>query len=248
MISLTDAATDRPNAPEVVAAALREAIIDGRLLPGRRINEVHLARELGVSRTPLREALMRLTAEGTVKTIPRRGFFVHSLSVEEFQDVYAIRAVLDPEALKLAGIPSGSHLDELETLNRKFGRAKGVTRRIALDNLWHLRLLAACPNDVLLDLIKQFMARTRRYELALLRERSRVENSVAEHREIIASLRAGNLTRACDALRQNMQSGQLPIIKQLQAHGLIERHHETRQAGAVKGRALPQKKNRQAAT
>jgi DNA-binding GntR family transcriptional regulator len=248
MISLSEKAGDRPNAPEVVAVALREAIIDGRLLPGKRINEVHLARELGVSRTPLREALMRLTAEGTVKTIPRRGFFVHSLSVAEFQELYAIRAILDPEALKLAGIPSASHLDELESLNRKFGNAKGVTRRIALDNAWHLHLLAACPNDVLRDLIKQFMARTRRYELALLRERSRVENSVAEHGEIIASLRAGNLARACLALRQNMQSGQLPIINQLKAHGLIERHHEMHQAGAVKGSPVRQRKNRQAAT
>ncbi|HEX7518497.1 MAG TPA: GntR family transcriptional regulator [Chthoniobacterales bacterium] len=247
MISLIEAAMDRPNVPQVLAAALREAIIDGRLLPGKRINEVHLARELGVSRTPLREALMRLTAEGTVKTIPRRGFFVHSLSVEEFQKVYAIRAILDPEALKLAGIPPASHLDELERLNRKFGKAKGVARRIVLDNAWHLQLLAVCPNDVLLDLIKQFMARTRRYELALLRERSRVQTSVAEHRKIIASLRAGNLTRACAALRQNMQSGQLPIIKQLKARELTEGITKRGKPAPVKGRAVRQK-NQQAAT
>src|SRR5436305_13428482 len=118
MISLINEATDRPNAPEVVAAALREAVIDGRLLPGKRVNEVHLARALGVSRTPLREALMRLSAEGALAVEPRTGFHVAPLTVAELEQIYPIRALLDPAALRLAGIPSPARLRRPAAMNR----------------------------------------------------------------------------------------------------------------------------------
>jgi DNA-binding GntR family transcriptional regulator len=219
---LDDGVADRPNVPQVLVDSLREAIVDGRLPAGSRLNEVHLAKSLRVSRTPLREALMHLSAEGTVETIPRRGFFIRSLSMAEFENVYAIRAILDPAALKLAGIPSAKRLNHLHALNQKLARVTSAVRRISLDNAWHFQLVAACANHSLLDLIRQFMARTRRYELALLRHPGNAQKTVAEHKQIIAALRAGNLRRACSALRQNMQSGREPIIRCLQARQLVE--------------------------
>src|SRR5438552_13883463 len=98
------AALDRPNLGEALVVTLRERIVDGRLPAGERLNEVHLAASLGVSRTPLREALGRLTAEGALTSSPRLGFFVRPLTAEEFRQIYPIRAILDPEALRLAGI------------------------------------------------------------------------------------------------------------------------------------------------
>jgi DNA-binding GntR family transcriptional regulator len=217
MIRLEERAIDRPNVARVVADQLREAIVDGRIAAGSRINEVRLARTLEVSRTPLREALMHLCAEGTVKSVPRRGFFVRPLSLEEFEDIYVIRAILDPEALKLAGTPDRDRLERLEKLNRKLSKADSAARRIALDNAWHLELVSACRNQVLVDLIRHFMARTRRYEAALLRERSNAQITVAEHKRILAALRADDIDSACTALRQNMESGRQPIIDRLRA-------------------------------
>src|SRR2546421_11300111 len=96
----------RDNISDSVAAELRRRIVDCRLPAGERINEVHLSQQLGVSRTPLREALARLAHEGALETIPRIGYFVRPLTREEFEQIYSIRPILDPEALRLAGLPS----------------------------------------------------------------------------------------------------------------------------------------------
>lgn len=203
---------DRPNISEALVDALREMIVDGRLTPGARVNEVQLAASLGVSRTPLREALGRLAAEDALTSSPRVGWFVRPLTIEEFEQIYPIRAILDPEALRLAGLPPPGRLAQLEALNRKILEAGDPDRMISLDDAWHLDLLAGCPNRVLIGLIEQFMRRTRRYEIALMRERSNVSGAAVNHRKILAALRARDLDRACEALRQNLRSGIEPVI------------------------------------
>src|SRR3954451_24901500 len=115
---------DQPNISATLADAVREMIVDGRIPAGSRVNEVHLARALGVSRTPLREALMRLTTEGALTVRPRLGFHVAPLSMEELAEIYPIRALLDPEALRLSGLPSKEQLARLMAINRKIAVAK----------------------------------------------------------------------------------------------------------------------------
>src|SRR5579871_2702194 len=100
----------RATVAELAVEALRSLIVDGTLKPGERINEVRLAGQLGVSRTPLREALNRLAAEHAVTGTPNVGYVVHPLTIEEFEQIYDIRPILDPEALRLAGIPSKEQL------------------------------------------------------------------------------------------------------------------------------------------
>jgi DNA-binding GntR family transcriptional regulator len=215
---------ERPNLSEAVAVKVRELIVDGRLRAGQRVNEVHLAARLGVSRTPLREALTRLVAEGALVSRPRCGFYVCPLSLEEFEQIYPIRALLDPEVLRLAGLPTAKRLARLEVLNRKLGEATDTEAVLALDDAWHLELLADCPNRILVGLIEQFMRRTRRYELALMREQPQVARAVQAHDEIMAALRSGDLRGACAALRRNMESGKAPIIAWL-------RERQARQEG-----------------
>src|SRR5436309_2715334 len=103
----------RDNISDAVAIELRNMIVDGHLPAGERINEVHLSKQLGVSRTPLREALARLTQEGALRQVPRIGYFVRALTLEEFEQIYAIRPLLDPEALRLAGLPSSGRMERL---------------------------------------------------------------------------------------------------------------------------------------
>src|SRR5688572_10990022 len=95
----------RDNLSGALVTKLRHMIVDGTLPAGGRLNEVHLAQQLGVSRTPLREALTRLAQEGALTSLPRIGWFVRPLTVEELEQIYPIRALLDPEALRLAGLP-----------------------------------------------------------------------------------------------------------------------------------------------
>jgi DNA-binding GntR family transcriptional regulator len=206
----------RGNISDAAQAAVREMIVDGVLPEGERINEVHLAQNLGVSRTPLREALNRLAAEGALTSAPRIGFFVRPLTLDEFQQVYAIRPLLDPEALRLAGVPSPKKLDRLERLNDKLRNSAAGEAAITLDDQWHLELIGDCPNRVLIELIENNILRTKRYELALMRERPNVARATDEHAEILAALRANDLETACAALKQNMQSGLAPIAAWLQ--------------------------------
>jgi DNA-binding GntR family transcriptional regulator len=205
----------RDNISDAVAIELRHMIVDGRLPAGERINEVHLSQQLGVSRTPLREALARLAQEGALRHVARIGYFVRPLTLDEFEQIYAIRPLLDPEALRLAGLPSPDRIQRLREINDRIERETDADTIIDLDDDWHLELVADCPNLVLLDLIQQFIHRTRRYELALMREHKNVLVAIANHTAIMAELRRGDLEAACAALRTNLQTGRPPIVEWL---------------------------------
>jgi DNA-binding GntR family transcriptional regulator len=206
-----------PNLSDRIRAEVRERIVHGDLPAESRINEVHLAEELRVSRTPLREALMGLVAEGALEQIPRRGFFVRPLTAEEFRSLYPIRALLDPEALRLAGLPTAAQLERLHTLNQQMQQARDVEERMRLDDAWHLELIAGCPNPVLVELIRQFMVRTRRYELAYFRERRHVETAAGDHERLMAAAERGDLPGAIAALKANLTNGLEPILSWLVA-------------------------------
>jgi DNA-binding GntR family transcriptional regulator len=201
----------RDNISDALVVELRNRIVDGRLAEGERINEVHLAQELGVSRTPLREALGRLAHEGALRAVPRIGYFVRPLTLDELEQIYPIRALLDPEALRLAGLPSPERMQRLRDLNAQIAAARDADAVIGLDDAWHLELVAACPNRVLLELIEQFIRRTRRYEVALMRERTNVATAGDAHATILAALERGDLDAACSALKANLQTGFEPI-------------------------------------
>jgi len=207
----------RDNISDSVAAALRNMIVDGRLPAGERINEVHLSKQLGVSRTPLREALARLAHEGALRAVPRIGYFVRALTLDEFEQIYAIRPLLDPEALRMAGLPSRERLEKLRTINDRIGKERDADTIIGLDDDFHLELIAGCPNIVLVDLIKHFIQRTRRYEIGLMREQKNVSAASSNHKSILAALRRRDLDAACDALRLNLQTGREPIVAWLTA-------------------------------
>jgi DNA-binding GntR family transcriptional regulator len=202
----------RDNISDAVAGELRNMIVDGRLPAGERINEVHLSQQLGVSRTPLREALARLAQEGALRHMARIGYFVRPLTLEEFEQIYDIRPLLDPEALRLAGLPSRNWLERLRGINDQIRNERDADRIIDLDDEWHLELIADCPNKVLIDLILQFIQRTRRYETALMREHRNVLVAVANHDDIMAAIGRGDLEAGCAALRVNLQTGRAPIV------------------------------------
>ena len=207
--------TDRPNLSRDLAFLLREMIVDGRLSPGARINEVRLSSELGISRTPLREALASLVAEQAVLAVPRRGFFVKELTSEEVTHIYPIRAILDPEALRLSGIPPSSRLNTLREVAGRLQRTENANEAILLDDTWHRELWSSCPNPVLVHLIEQFMMRTRRYEMAAMSDRPTVAHSSASKLEIIGHLEQGHLGRACSRLRRSLNGGAKPVLRWL---------------------------------
>lgn len=208
----------RSNISNDICHLIREEIAVGVLPPGEHLNEVHLAEKLDVSRTPLREALSQLTAEGLIECKPRRGFFAKSLTVDEVKQLYPLRAILDPQALRMAGIPDQKHISELRRINEQIAKLKGSPGpAIDLDNKWHRALLSECPNRILLDFIDQLIWKTSRYEYAYLSQKKNIEIATNEHDAILLALEKTDLPAACKMLKQNMTSARKPLIAWLES-------------------------------
>jgi len=208
----------RGNLSDELAARFRALVAAGELAAGGRINEVHLAAQLGVSRTPLREALSQLAAEGDGLQIPRRGYFVCPLTIEEAREIYPVRAYLDPEALRLSGLPDANRLDALDKLNGQIGAAKSVARRIELENKWFRTLYANCPNQTLLHLIEQFIRRTARYETVSMASNETIRQGTNTRNAVTRALREDDMDAACVLLREGLMRGVNPVIAWLECH------------------------------
>ncbi|MFI5592874.1 GntR family transcriptional regulator [Amycolatopsis sp. NPDC051758] len=180
-------------------------VLDGRFAAGARVNEVHLARELGVSRTPLREALIGLADRGLLVSAPGRGFLVPPFDPDEARRLYPLVAELEALALRwtspleLAGLPDAldAVADEMaETLERGGDLSE-------VDDRWHALLLSRCPNPHLLRLIGQTKPLLKRYESCYFGGAARAGESIGEHRRIAAALRDGDLPAASAVLVRN---------------------------------------------
>lgn len=192
---------DRTSITEQLERLLLARILDGSLPPGERLNESRLADEFGASRTPLREALSRLHREGLVVSRPHRGFFVADLSAGEARELYECLALLESNALELAGTPDPDRLEELDLLNDRLELARTVSSAIDLNTEWHQLLLSACPNRHLLELVEGVRTKVRRYEFAFFAPGpERIAASVRLHRRILDALAAGDLSTARRAL------------------------------------------------
>jgi DNA-binding GntR family transcriptional regulator len=210
----------RENISAELETTLFVMIVYGDIPPGHRINEVHLSDRLGVSRTPLREALIRLEGDGILMSRPRRGFFVKELTEEEVAHLYEALAVLAPRALELAGTPSTERLETLEALIDEIEEPdQEAERLIRLDARWHLGLLGGCPNPILIDTIRGLIRRTHRYAHAYFREHWTFHLASPERRATLAALRASDVRRGCTALRQSFESAGRPLHEWLRGEG-----------------------------
>ena len=180
-----------------------DRVLDGRLPAGARVNEVHLAKELGVSRTPLREALIGLAARGLLVSAPGRGFLVPPFDPDEARRLYPLVAELEALALRwtspveLVGLP-----DALDAVADEMALATGAELS-EVDDRWHALLLSRCPNPHLLRLIEQTKPLLKRYESAYFAGDGHAGESIGEHRRIAAALRDGDLDTASAVLVAN---------------------------------------------
>src|SRR5262249_21428672 len=167
---------------EDVHAALRDQIVEGRLPPGSRLQDVQLAAELGVSRTPVREALIRLVKEGLVESDPNRGFFVAPFRRTEVLEIYPIVWTLECLALEGSPTPTPPRLQTLRQINNEMASvAADPLRRVELDMRWHHALVEFSGNQRLLDLLTGLKQLVRRYESVYMQDQSLVRRSTREH-------------------------------------------------------------------
>lgn len=178
---------------DVVFQTLREAILKGDLKPGERLMELQLAAKLGVSRTPIREAIRMLQQEGLAITIPRRGAEVARMTEKDMEDVLQIRESLEILAVQLACEKiTEEQLVELEEKVKGFeGAVKtGHVKQIAHSDIeFHDMIYVAADNPKLVTMLNNLREQIYRYRIEYLKDDRIYPQLVEEHREIIDGLR-----------------------------------------------------------
>jgi DNA-binding GntR family transcriptional regulator len=182
-----------------IAERVCKGVISGDFAPGARINEVQLSKQLGVSRTPLREALLSIERLGIIEADPQRGFVVATLSAREVRELYAIGRTLDALALRSAGPVPVAVIDTLQAANERFraARENGEAARVA-DREFHELLTARNPNRRLHDMLAGVQTAMERYERLYMSDALAIDRSAKQHDRVIAALRRDDLE---DAIR-----------------------------------------------
>lgn len=190
-----------------VYEALVELVIAGRLQPGQHLVETELARQLGVSRQPVREALHRLEAEGWVDLRPNQGAFVHVPTDHEVDELLDVRELLEVQTARLAArSATASQVRELKAICREGESAVGAgdtARFVTVNNEFHATLAKIAGNAVLAELSAIVGRRTRWYYrlVAPLRE----HDSCAEHADLVEAIEARDGDRAAKAARRHIE-------------------------------------------
>jgi DNA-binding GntR family transcriptional regulator len=185
---------DKPKLRERVLDALRAAIVSGEMRPGVVYSAPVLGGRLGVSATPVREAMLELVREGLVDTVPNKGFRVTSISEAELDDITAVRLLLEPPVVRgiTTLIPDEDFADLEEMAQRIVDAAarSDLVDYTEADRVFHLRLLAYAKNARLVAVVSDLRAHTRLYGLRALADSGELVASAAEHLTIVATLRS----------------------------------------------------------
>jgi DNA-binding GntR family transcriptional regulator len=212
---------ERSAAADGVYEALREAIVARRLLPGDRLAEEQLAKQFGVSRTPVREALLRLEAEQFATRVARRGLVVRPIPEREVLEVYAVRAALDGLAATLAAEqatpPDLARLRWISEQIREAASTSDYARMAELNIELHEALCDAAHNGMLLHFMRQIHDWVRRFGESdtTFSRPGRAAVATDEHDGIIEAIAAGDAERAGGLAREHMNGAREARIAML---------------------------------
>lgn len=201
---------------EVVCETLREAIINGVLKPGERLMEIQLAEELGVSRTPVREAIRKLELEGFVIMIPRRGTYVADLSIKDVNEVFEVRTSLDVLAAGLAAERiTDEELEQMERLLVQIGEyieQGNMERIVEADSQFHDILYQASRNDRLVGIINNLREQLTRFRSMSMSYPGRLKNTLEEHGRLVEAIAARDVELAQQLATQHMENSEQTLL------------------------------------
>jgi DNA-binding GntR family transcriptional regulator len=189
----------------VVMDAIKHAILTGELRPGQGLVETELAQALGVSKTPVREALKTLAGAGLVTMSPYKGAMVRSVDDELARSVYDMRLLLEPEALRRSVPRTGTW----EAAHRALARSDAATDRAgrSLANRdFHRALYLGCGNALLVEVLDDLRDQAALVSAAAWQQAPSWPREAREHRAILAAAEAGDASRACGLLTTHIES------------------------------------------
>jgi DNA-binding GntR family transcriptional regulator len=208
---------------ELVLEAIRSAIKSGILQPRERLMEIQMAEELGVSRTPIREALRKLELEGFIVMVPRKGAFVADLSFKDIADVFEIRAALEGLAAGLAAERITE--EELEDMERHLVEKqaainqKDIARLVEVDTKFHELLYRASRNERLSVIISNLREQIQRFRLTSLSSPGRMKDSLEEHKKIVEAIQSRDIQVARQAAQEHIENAENVLMECLKKEG-----------------------------
>lgn len=202
---------------DVVSDVLRQAIKDGVLKPGERLMEIRLAEELGVSRTPIREAIRKLEQEGFVVMVPRRGTYVADISLKDISQVFEIRGALEELAAGLAA--ERITPDELERLERilveinEYMANDSFDKIVDADVRFHDILYHASRNQRLVDILNNLREQMLRFRSISMHYPGRLVATWEEHRRMVENIAQHNSAMARKVAKKHMENSEKTLLK-----------------------------------
>lgn len=197
---------------ELVSDALREAIVNGTLHAGERLMEIQLAEEMGVSRTPVREAIRKLELEGFVVMIPRKGAYVSDISLKDINEVFEVRTALDALAAGLAAERiTDDELEKLERLLVEIVEAidqGDLERAVEIDTQFHDILYNASRNDRLVGIIGNLRELFQRFRSITMGYPGRLKDTVEEHKHLVEAISQRDVELAQHVARVHMENAE----------------------------------------
>ncbi|HPT51209.1 MAG TPA: GntR family transcriptional regulator [Accumulibacter sp.] len=200
-----------------VAERLRQRIFAHELPPGMRIDEQALTVDYGISRTPLREALKVLAAEGLVTLVPRRGCFVTEISEQDLDEIFPLMAMLEGRcALEATARVTPAAIAEIEAIHQQledFADSNRIEDFFEANQEFHFRIQEMSGNRWLRQVIQDLRKVLKLTRLFSLSVDGRLQQSLIEHRAILAAIKAGDATRAQGMMHDHILSGRLALIR-----------------------------------
>lgn len=204
---------------DVVFQTLRQAILKGELQPGERLMEIKLAESLGVSRTPIREAIRKLELEGLVVMIPRKGAAVANITEKDTKDVLEVRRTLEMFAVEVAcDRITEEQLEQLKEAAKAFEASKGsmdLIRIAETDMNFHEIIYEATQNERLVQMLNNLRENMYRYRIEYLKDSNYYDSLVKEHQEILEAIETGDKERAGTCMRDHIDNQQFAVISKL---------------------------------
>ena len=185
---------------DVVFNTLRQEILMGKLKPGEKLREIQLADKMGVSRTPVREAIRMLELEGLVKMVPRRGAEVANITEKDLQDAFEVRNALEKLAIELAcERMTGEQIQRLKENSKKFKEAadqNDAEKLAGIDEEFHDIIFEATNNPRLIQLLNNLRQQFYRYRLECLKDKNAHESLLQQHMTLIDNIENKNVEAA----------------------------------------------------
>ena len=204
---------------EIVYDSLKKSILHGRLEGGVRLKEEPIARQFGISRTPVREALYKLQQEDLIYRLPKGGFAVRKFTKKDVEEIFGIRNALESYAAYLATLNITK--DEIQMLEKKIEESEKALNNgddgkvVRLNTEFHDLLYNSCKSKKLIEMIGHFRDHFYRYRSALLHTKGGLRSSIDSHRKMLEAMKKKNPRLVETLVRKHLKMGKEIILKEI---------------------------------